>query len=130
MTYTAIDLDEVQQMIEHHRGFPHITCSVSLMDAMAKEIADLRSQLAAWETDAVVFDISPRAQYDVTMEVKEMRDKSDPLLRPVVCAREADVTTRTICNLCEKGELEGVKVGRQWRIRRSVWDTYLGRREA
>jgi len=91
---------------------------------LVEEIADLRLQVAAWESDEAVLDMALPWEYTGVMEMKE---KKDTLLKPATCAAEANVTARTIRNLCASGELRAIRIGGQWRIRRSDWDAYLGR---
>lgn len=40
-------------------------------------------------------------------------------------AKEFHVSSRTVRRLCAKGEVPAIRIGRQWRIRRSDWEQYL-----
>lgn len=40
-------------------------------------------------------------------------------------AREFHVSSRTIRRLCARGDVPAIRIGRQWRIRRSDWEQYL-----
>jgi excisionase family DNA binding protein len=50
---------------------------------------------------------------------------SDTWLSPEDIAKKIHVHSSTIRRLINNGELEATKVGEQWRIRQSAWESYL-----
>lgn len=53
-------------------------------------------------------------------------DREDPLLTPGQVASLLQISPGTVSRLLRIGRLPGVKLGRQWRIRRDDLDRYLG----
>lgn len=48
-------------------------------------------------------------------------------LTPEKAAQLLLVSTRTITNLLNRGDLQGRKVGDRWRLDRSAFESYIGR---
>lgn len=49
-----------------------------------------------------------------------------PVVGPVEGAKLLGISKQTFCRLCQSGEIEAVKIGRQWRVGRDWLLKYAG----
>ena len=61
--------------------------------------------------------------------MKSELEKHRKLLTTAQVARRLATSERTVCYLAELGELNGFKVGRQWRFYEDEIDDYLKRKQ-
>ena len=52
-------------------------------------------------------------------------DRMPDLLRPKQLAEYLQLSQRSVCRLLERGDIPGVKVGGQWRFRKTAVDEWL-----